>query len=120
MYINKKSLFINLGIIVGVVLIAFVALYIKSLLTCPNPSEEIVKCIANNSILYVQEGCSHCERQQEIFGECDKMLNIIDCTKTPEKCVAAEIGAIPTWIINGTLYKGIYKIDELKNMTGCS
>ncbi len=118
MYINKKSLFINLGIIIGVILIAFIILYIKSL-NYPNPQEELVKCIAEKATLYVQEGCSHCLNQQKKFGEKLGLLEIVDCTKTPEKCVEKGIMSIPTWIFNDTHIKGVYELEELKEMMNC-
>jgi len=108
---------ITAGIIVGISLLAVVLILIKT--NYSNPSEEIVECIANKSVLYVQEGCSHCKRQLEIFGECYNLLNVVDCTKTPNECIKVGLRAVPTWIINGTLIEGAYKIEELQNMTGC-
>lgn len=116
---NKKNFFINLGIIVGVIIFVIIVLYIKSLVSCPNPQEKIVECIANNSVLYIQAGCPHCDKQKEKFGECSKMLNIIDCTKTPEKCINANIKRIPCWVINETIIEGVYEINELKEMMNC-
>lgn len=116
--LDKKNISLTIGIIIGVIIFVIIILYFKSL-NCANPQEELVKCISNNSVLYVQAGCSHCLKQENMFGKCSEMLNIIDCTKTPEKCIETGIRAIPTWEINGTLIEGIYEIEELKNMTGC-
>lgn len=117
MYINKKNFFITLGIIVGVFLIVFVVLYVKSL-NYPNPPEELVECIANNSILYIQKGCHYCEIQEQKFGKDKDLLNIVDCFYEENKCL--NITATPTWIINGKMYEGVFSIEELKDMTGCS
>ncbi len=116
MLIDKKSLFINIGIVVGVVLIALLIMYIKSCSGSDYP-KEVVECIANNSILYVQAGCHYCEIQEQKFGKDKDLLNIIDCFYEREKC--EEITATPSWVINGTLYRGVFEIDELRNMTGC-
>ena len=37
----------------------------------------------------------------------------------PEKCRDADIIVVPTWIINDNIYKGVQKIEELKELTGC-
>ena len=115
---KRRSKIITAGIIVGVIIFALAVLYIQSL-NCPNPKEAVVKCISSKATLYIQDGCPHCLTQQERFGDCSKLLNVVDCTKTPNKCVEAGIRAVPTWILNGTLIEGAYKIDELKEMTGC-
>jgi hypothetical protein len=60
---------------------------IKNLTGCNQASlENASKCIGNNSVLYVQLGCSHCEDQKALFGDSYKYLTIIDCFYTPEKC----------------------------------
>ena len=80
-------------------------------------SENVAKCIGQNSILYVQSGCPHCEKQLELFGDNRKYLNIIDCIDSPEKC--QNIIGVPTWIINGKQYSGVQSIEKLKELTGC-
>ena len=61
----KKESWWTLAIIIGVFLIAYFALSNKS----PETPIEIAKCIGENSVLYVQLGCSHCKTQEELFGE---------------------------------------------------
>lgn len=109
---------ITAGIIVGVIIFAIIVLYLKSL-NCPTPSEKIVKCISSKATLYIQDGCPHCLTQKKEFGECYKLINVVDCTKTPEKCVEVGIRAIPAWLIDGKLIEGAYKIEELQEITGC-
>lgn len=79
--------------------------------------ESIAKCIGENSVLYVQLGCSHCEKQKDLFGESAEYLNIIDCYYSPILC--ENISATPTWIINNSEYKGTYSIEDLQSLTGC-
>jgi hypothetical protein len=79
--------------------------------------ELTTKCIASNSILYVQLGCSHCKTQENVFGKEYINLNIIDCFYEPQKC--ANITGTPTWIIKGQQYAGAQTIDKLKELTGC-
>jgi len=113
-----KSRLINLGIVISVILIAVAIIYIQSRFS-PNLDEELVKCIGANSTLYVQKGCSHCQTQKNKFGDKLELLEIVDCTKTPEECVEVGIMSVPTWIFNNTHIKGTYEIEELKEMMGC-
>jgi hypothetical protein len=111
---------IILTIISLVVLIALVIILIKVNFNNSSKnsvSEEITKCIGNNSVLYVQLGCSHCINQKNMFGENVKFLNITDCFYETEKC--SDIAAVPTWKINNQYYKGVQSIETLKELTGC-
>ncbi|MBS3076313.1 hypothetical protein J4481_01060, partial [Candidatus Pacearchaeota archaeon] len=83
----------------------------------PETPEEIVKCIGENSVLYVQLGCSHCKTQEDMFGKNLKYLEIIDCWFEKEKC--ENISGTPTWKIKGEYYKGVQSIKKLQELTGC-
>ena len=85
----------------------------------PNPGEEIAKCIGENSVLYVKEGCVACIKQEQKFGENIKYLTIIDCAKTIGPCLDVGLTVTPTWVIGGQKYEGVHTIDELKQLTGC-
>ena len=75
------------------------------------------QCIGENSVLYVKTGCSACKYQKDMFGVNVKYLNMIDCAMEPENCIGILI--VPTWIINGTQYRGTRSVDTLKELTGC-
>jgi len=109
---NKKD-WTTVLIIIGVIIVAIL------ILTRPNNqvSEEITKCIGENSELYVQLGCSACENQKEMFGDSYQYLNIIDCWFETDKCDG--IIATPTWIINNEKYIGVQSIEKLQELTGC-
>ena len=81
--------------------------------------KELAKCIGENSILYVKEGCSACAKQKEMFGSSFKELNVIDCAFESIKCREAGITAVPTWFINDEYYKGVKSIEKLKELTNC-
>lgn len=81
--------------------------------------EEIAKCIANKSTLYVQLGCHACKTQEEIFGDSYKYLDTVDCFYEQDKCVEKDITATPTWVINGERYTGYKQIDKLKELADC-
>ena len=108
---------ITAGIIIGVIIFAIVLILIKP--KCSTISSEVAECIANKSILYIQDGCHFCKIQVEKFGKCSKMLNIVDCTEDPIFCFNKGIKHTPTWFIDDKLIEGAYKIEELQNMTGC-
>ena len=82
-------------------------------------SEEIAKCIANKSTLYIQLGCHACETQEEILGNNYKYINTVDCFYEQDKCIEKEITATPTWIIEGERYTGYKKVDKLKELADC-
>ncbi len=109
----KKSQIITLIIILAIILIAIFILYKPT----PETDEESVKCIGENSVLYIQLGCHACETQEEIFGENLKYINRVDCFFEGEKC--QEIEVTPTWEIKGEFYKGVRSIEELKELTSC-
>lgn len=84
------------------------------------PSVETTKCIAQNSVLYVSQGCIHCVEQEKLFGENYQYLITIDCKLEPKKCLEAEITGTPTWIINGSKLVGVQDIETLKRVTNCA
>lgn len=106
--------------IITLIIILSILLFSLYILTKPkenNTSEEVVKCIGQNSILYVQTGCPHCKTQENLFGENLKYIKIIDCWEQREKCI--HIDATPSWEINNELYRGIQSIEKLKELTNC-
>jgi len=76
-------------------------------------------CIASNSTLYTTEYCAYCQRQKQLFGDNVNLLNIIDCNRNEDECIAAEIKVTPTWVIDGKLYSGLRYEQELKELAGC-
>lgn len=111
----KKKSWITLAIIFAVIALAILVLN-KS----PNGStEEIAKCIGENSELYIQLGCHACEFQENMFGEDYQYLTVIDCFFDQQLCIDKDIKGTPTWIINEEFYLGARSIEELKNLTGC-
>jgi hypothetical protein len=109
----KKSNLITILIILGIIsLTIFIKIKPQEI-----TSEEIAKCIGENSKLYNQIGCPHCENQKNIFGENIKYLNIILCDNDWEQC--SQITGTPSWEINGEMYTGTKSIEELKKLTNC-
>jgi len=109
---SKKSL-ITILVILSVLLLAIFILNKKPQET----TEDIAKCIGNNSVLYVQLGCHACETQEKLFGENIKHITKVDCWFEREKCT--DIQVTPTWTIKGQKYEGVQSIEQLKNLTNC-
>jgi hypothetical protein len=114
----KKKEIGNILVSVGVIIFVIVIIFLSSSdSNATKTDEDLAKCIGENSVLYVQLGCPHCETQEEIFGSYLEHLNIIDCFYEKEKCEGIQ--GTPTWKINGELYVGVQPIDKLKELTGC-
>ena len=113
---KRKKIVTNVITIIIVILVIIALLILKNL-NKPTTTEEIAKCIGQNSELYTQLGCHACEAQEEMFGDNIQYLNIIDCFYERDKC--NEIEATPTWKIKGKYYKGVQDIEALKELTNC-
>jgi len=111
----KKSSIITWIIIFAVILISFYALNKNG----KNQDNELAKCIASKSALYTQTGCFACQKQESLFGDTYKNLNVINCAMAGNICLNEDITATPTWIINGEKYVGVQTIEKLKELTNC-
>ncbi len=110
-----SSTWITVLIVVLILAVAYFALTTQN----RDTSEEIAKCIGERSMLYVQLGCSHCQAQEELFGENVQYLTIVDCFYETEKCQNKEILRTPTWIIDRQKYEDVLSIDKLRELTKC-
>ncbi|MDP3966589.1 MAG: hypothetical protein Q8Q04_03595 [archaeon] len=109
----------KLRVLVGAIIFLFLFVLVSSLWPkfFPSDEEKVIKCIGENSVLYVQFGSSYSKTQEDLFKGNLELLNIADCFYEPEKCVG--VSGTPTWRIKGNLFTGIKSIEELKNLTGC-
>jgi len=111
---NKKKGNLIFGVIViGVVVLIIGIMYFNGY----EVDEDILKCIAEQSRLYVSKTCSHCAAQKQILGSGLKYFELIDCAEDAIACIG--ITAVPTWEINGERTAGVKNIAELKELTGC-
>lgn len=113
----KNKIWITVLIVVGVLMLSVTVLSLNN--SNSEISEELTKCIGQNSILYVARGCHYCHNQLQMFGEYVEHLNVIDCTKEPHKCLEPELRGIPTWFIHNETYRGVQSIKELKKLCNC-
>lgn len=118
---ERKSIFIFL---MGIML--SLCLFISGCTTNGNNNSsngalytDTISCIANNSEVYIMQGCTACALQANLFGEDFNNLNVIDCTQEPQKCVDADILSVPTWIIKGERYYGVQRVAKIMDLAGC-
>lgn len=113
---DRKSIITIIILTIIVILVIFGIDYMKN---DGNSDLETIQCIAENSQLFVKEGCPACSSQKNVLEDNLDKFNIIDCATEPEKCVEFGITRIPTWIIDNKKYVGVHSIEELKVLTGC-
>lgn len=113
---KKRNVIIMTLLVILIIASIFVIFYFKGQI---NPEEDLMKCIAEKSQIYVSRTCSHCAEQKIILGDYVGLFNMTDCLEESEKCAALGIPGYPTWIINNQTYFGVQDIDELKEKTGC-
>ncbi|MBU0907761.1 MAG: hypothetical protein KKD18_04720 [Nanoarchaeota archaeon] len=114
---KKNSNLIIWTIIVVIILIVAIIEFWPS--NSANVDEATMRCIAQNSKLYVSKTCPHCAQQKQILGDYLNLFNTVDCVDNRQACIDAEIEYVPTWEINGEKTTGVFEILELKEMTGC-
>ncbi len=112
----KKKNWITFVIILVII---FLSVLILSLKQHPKTTKEITECIASQSALYTQLGCSACKKQENLFGENYQYLNVIDCFYEQEECIEKQIKYTPTWIVNNKEYIGVQSIEKLQELTNC-
>ena len=112
---TKRNIILIL-LIVAIILVILIINYVKG---NSNGSDETLKCIAENSKLYVSKTCSHCAEQKAILGDGLNYFNMTDCAENAQKCADDGVAVVPTWIIGNQTYSGVKSIDELKILTGC-
>ena len=71
--------------------------------------------------MYGAYWCPHCQNEKAAFGDAFKEVNYVECTKEPDKCVAAKVDGYPTWIgPGGVRLEGEQGIERLAKASGCA
>jgi len=102
-----------------IVLIIGIILFINSVRANGNHEENIMKCIADNSLLIVSKTCGHCAHQIEILEDSKDYFEIVYLDKNPDLLEKYNLAGVPTWIINEKTEVGFHSIEKLKKLTGC-
>lgn len=107
-----------------ILMMAAVCVLIATIIIAPRlndqTEEDIMKCIADNSWVYVSPTCGYCTEQKEILGSYIELFTLIDCSVNQTMCKNAEVFGYPTWVINKQVYYGVQDIIDLKIKSGCA
>ena len=112
--IKKRTL-----IIIAILIAAILVIIFTNKGSSVSATDQLAKCIASKSVVYIQTGCSACKAQEDLFGDSYQYINDIDCVTDRSSCEEAGITATPTWVINNQKYVGVQYLDRLKELTGC-
>ena len=112
---RKETIFL----IATIMIIAAIIFAIYSVRGNGNYDDKTMQCIADKSIVVVSPTCSACAKQKLILGDYLSYFDIRAIQESPELIAQYNITKIPTWIINGQRYEGVYSISSLKELTGC-
>ena len=121
-YISKSKI---IPVIILTILIFVVSIFIFR----PSGNEEkaetlgsFARCLTDKGwTMYGAYSCPHCQNEKAAFGDSFRYVTYIECTKEPNRCVAAKIDGYPTWITNdGRRFEGEQGISKLSKMSGCT
>ena len=82
--------------------------------------DRFAKCLSEKRIiLFINEGCSYCAKQKEIFGNSIGYIDIVRCEEYGGSCTENEVDGVPTWLINEKKYVGVQSLERLSELSGC-
>ncbi len=83
--------------------------------------DSFAQCLASRNLtMYGAVWCSHCRAQKALFRESFKYVLYVECTETPDLCVAKGVTGYPTWIDqNGAKYTGEQSLEKLSQISNC-
>jgi len=113
-----KTTWVTIIIIILIIAISYYAISKNG----TNSNSEFANCISGKATLYMQTGCFACKKQEQVFGDAYKNLNIINCAEPEnyQECfVKNNIMYTPTWIINNEQHIGYKTLEELGELTNC-
>lgn len=84
--------------------------------------EGFAQCLTQKGFtMYGAYWCPHCQNEKAAFGDAFKNVNYVECTKEPNRCVAAKIDGYPTWIgPEGLRLEGEQGVKGLSQASGCA
>ena len=121
---NQKY-FLAAAIIVGALLVGAALLWPRES-QAPQVSADKLETLAvclnsKGAVMYGLESCSHCQNQKALFGTAAfAKINYVECRQEPEKCSAANVQAVPSWIFSdGRKLQGEQSLMGLAGAAGC-
>lgn len=118
---NKKIIII-LSLIVIAILVALVAITFTFFPKSPTQNfDDFAKCLASKNVtMYGTPYCSWCQKEKVLFDKSFNFIPYIDCSRTPQECVAKGINGTPTWIFSdGRKIEGYQTLEQLSQESGC-
>lgn len=85
---------------------------IPSMSSSRSPNDLQLK--SSESKFYGVEGCKFCDMQKKELGNQYKNV-YVDCDDSKNNKVCKKLDGFPTWEINGKLYPGFMKKEELRD-----
>jgi hypothetical protein len=127
----KKTFFIFLIFIIGIVVISCTTQQEPEAQTEPSELDDFAKCIASSGLkMYGQYTCGVCKTQRELFGSSFHYVGEIECHPRGENpqtqlCLEKDIAKTPTWILEKegmelNRFEGFQTLETLAEASGCS
>ncbi len=121
----KKGILIFWGIIIAVIVLAFVSSFMVS--ARPGPHNAIAQCIKNRGVIfYGAYWCPHCQRTKALFGSSAKLLPYVECSTANGRgqtqiCIDKKVQSYPTWTRpDGAILTGEHTLEEWAGFSGCT
>jgi len=119
----NKKVWIPIIIFLFIVIVALVlaVIYVPKPAASSTALDAFAKCLSQSgAIMYGAYWCPHCQEQKALFGASFQYVNYVECTKYADKCVAAGIKELPTWIfLSGKTYEGTQSLQQLASESSC-
>lgn len=104
-------------------LILFFLIFSLLFAGCTNKAgkyDKFAQCLTEKGVtMYGTEWCSHCKAQKNMFGSSFQYVDYVDCDLRKDECTEAGVKAYPSWVINGTHYRGEQPLYKLASLAGC-
>lgn len=118
----KRELIISAIFIVFATGVGFAVFGIGTKPQKANALDEFAQCLTQKGFtMYGAYWCPHCQNEKAAFGDAFKNVNYVECTKEPNRCLAAKVTSYPTWAGPGEMrLEGEQGIEGLSKASGCA
>lgn len=121
---RKLRVFLTLVACVVFILSAYSLTLVISNLTgyslLQNSIKEFASCLnEKNVVFYIDDSCEQCDEQKQIFDSFKLNVDFVNCDLDKNACYSSSVDFVPSFKFNGKLYKGIYSLKQIAEITGC-